>query len=50
MKCDICGKKVQELFLGKPVGTYVYNSKGKKKLVCGDCQKKFRKEEIKEKI
>jgi hypothetical protein len=50
MKCDICGKKVQELFLGKVMGSFVYNKSGKKKLVCNDCQKTMTLEEIKEKL
>lgn len=40
-KCDICGTKVQETFLAKKIGTYLYDDKHKKKLVCFECQKKF---------
>lgn len=50
MKCEICGKKVQEIFLGKIVGSYYYNKSGKKKLVCNECQKNLKAEEIKEKL
>ncbi len=35
VKCDKCGKAVEETFLGKIKGTY---EKGK--AVCSDCQKK----------
>lgn len=47
MKCDICKNKVEETFLEKMLGTYVKDAKGKKHLVCPDCQKKYKtKEEI----
>ncbi|MBN2458241.1 hypothetical protein JXB31_03880 [Candidatus Woesearchaeota archaeon] len=49
MKCDICGQKVNENFLNKPIGTYIWKKK-KKKLVCSECQSKLTKEEIDEKI
>lgn len=38
MKCSICGKKIEETFMNKIVGTYVRDSKGKMKAACGDCQ------------
>lgn len=41
MKCEICKKKMAETFLGKPVGTYVKDKKGKKHTVCPECQKKL---------
>jgi hypothetical protein len=41
MKCDICKKAIQETFLKKLVGTYVRDKKGKKHVVCFECQKKF---------
>ncbi|MFH1505392.1 MAG: hypothetical protein ABIE94_00165 [archaeon] len=50
MKCKICGKKVEETFLKKLVGTYVKNEKGKKFPVCKDCQEKHSMKEIKEKL
>jgi len=34
-----------ETFLGKPIGTYVKDAKGKLHLVCDECQKKFPKKE-----
>ena len=47
MKCDICGKKVEEMFLGKVLGTYIKDEKGKKHIVCFECQKTLKtKEEI----
>ena len=50
MKCDICGNKVGETFLSKVLGTYIKKD-GKKKLVCFECQKKFKtKEEILENL
>jgi len=46
MKCEICKKEVEETFLKKVLGTYIKDSKGKKHLVCSDCQKAYKKEEI----
>ena len=47
MKCDICGAKIEETFLKKIVGTYVRDSKGKRKAVCAECQRKLKgKEEL----
>ena len=47
MKCDVCGKKIEETFLGKIIGSYVKDSKGKKHAICFECQKKLKtKEEI----
>jgi len=48
MKCEICKKNVKETFLNKIVGTYVKDEKGKKHVICFECQKKFNnnKEEI----
>ena len=45
MKCEICKKKIAEIFLKKPLGTYVKDSKGKKHTVCSECQKRFQKKE-----
>lgn len=44
-KCEICKGKIEETFLKKILGTYVKDKKGKKHLVCPECQKKFRKKE-----
>lgn len=41
MKCEICKKNIEETFLKKIIGTYVKDSKGKKHIVCSECQKKF---------
>lgn len=41
-KCEICKTKIEEMFLGKIKGTYVKDSKGKKHLICFDCQKKLK--------
>ena len=45
MKCEICNNKIQETFLKKIIGTHVKDEKGKKHLVCFECQKKFPKKE-----
>ncbi|MBW2981473.1 hypothetical protein KY343_01205 [Candidatus Woesearchaeota archaeon] len=44
-KCEICGKTIEQTFLGKVVGTYIKDEKGKKHLVCFECQKKFNKKD-----
>jgi len=41
MKCEICKKKIAELFLGKIKGTVIKDSKGKKHYVCFECQKRL---------
>ncbi len=41
MNCEVCGRKVSTTFLGKVVGTYVKDSKGKKHCACFECQRKF---------
>lgn len=47
MKCEICKNKIGETFLNKPIGTYVKDEKGKRHIVCFECQKKLKtKEEI----
>lgn len=51
MKCGICGKKIAETFLEKPIGTYVKDARGKKHTVCSECQGKLgSKEKILEKL
>jgi len=42
MKCDICKNKIEETFLEKMLGSYVKDAKGKKHLICSECQKKFK--------
>ena len=50
-KCEICKKKVGETFLNKVLGTYIKDEKGKKRLICFECQKKFKgKKEILEQL
>jgi len=44
-KCAICGKKIEETFLGKSDGTIVKIKKGDKNEIhhiCRECQKKFK--------
>ena len=51
MKCEICKKKIQEIFLNKILGTYLKDKKGKKHSVCFECQKTLKtKEQILEKL
>ncbi len=46
MKCDICGAKIEETFLKKILGSYVKDSKGKKRVVCSACQRNGRISEL----
>ena len=51
MKCAICKNKIEEIFLGKILGTYLKNEQGKKFTVCFECQKKLKtKKELLEKL
>ena len=51
MKCEICKKKIGETFLSKVIGAYVKDEKGKKHVICNECQKKLgKKEEILKKL
>lgn len=38
-KCNTCNTKVEQIFLGKIMGTYIREGK-KLKTVCSDCQRK----------
>jgi hypothetical protein len=49
MKCEICKEKIEEIFLGKILGTVIKDDKGKKYSVCSNCQK-LGKEEILKKL
>ena len=49
MKCAICGKKIEETFLKKLVGTYMRKN-SKRYAVCGNCQKSLSKEQLLEKL
>ena len=45
MKCDLCGKAIEETFLGKLKGSVIkVNDNGKNKTyhVCPECQKKHK--------
>ncbi|HIG95785.1 TPA: hypothetical protein HA249_02750 [Candidatus Woesearchaeota archaeon] len=44
-KCEICGNKIDEVFLHKLVGTYVKDKKGKKHTLCNHCQEHVRTKE-----
>jgi hypothetical protein len=47
MKCEICSKKIETTFLGKMIGTYLKDNKGKLHNICFECQKKLKtKEEL----
>lgn len=37
----MCNEKIEEIFLGKIKGTYIYHN-GKKKVVCDSCQRKLK--------
>ena len=51
MKCELCKQKVQETFLEKPIGTHIKDKNGKKHIICGECQRKYKtKEEIIDKL
>ncbi|MFO7710171.1 MAG: hypothetical protein R6V53_00210 [Candidatus Woesearchaeota archaeon] len=41
MKCTVCREKIATTFLGKILGTYVKDQKGKRQPVCPNCQRKF---------
>jgi hypothetical protein len=41
MKCSVCKQKIEKTFLNKINGSYIKDSKGKLKAICGNCQKKF---------
>ena len=49
MKCDICKAKIETTFLDKILGSYI-KKKGKKYVICPECQKKYTKPEILEKL
>ena len=51
MKCEICTSSIATTFLEKIKGTHIKDEKGKKHIVCFDCQKKFQsKKELLENI
>ncbi|MBI5389585.1 hypothetical protein HZB01_04360 [Candidatus Woesearchaeota archaeon] len=50
MKCESCGSKIATTFLKKMLGTSIKDSKGKKHVVCSNCQRTLTKEELLKKI
>ncbi len=44
MNCDICKEKIEKTFLDKIKGSYI-KAKGKLKVVCNDCQRKYKTRE-----
>jgi hypothetical protein len=50
MKCEICKKNVEKTFLDKMIGGIVKDKKGKKHTVCPECQRKYSKLEMLEKL
>ena len=47
MKCKICSKNVETTFMSKILGTYIKDDKGKKHVICFECQKKFNNDKAK---
>lgn len=45
MKCERCKAKIATTFLEKAIGTYIKDAKGKKHLICNQCQKKLQTKE-----
>lgn len=45
MKCSICNEKIEITFLDKIEGAYI-----KKKPICSNCQRKYTKEELLQKV
>jgi len=45
-KCEICKAKIEKIFLDKIIGSYVKDKKGKKHMICNNCQSKYTKEQI----
>lgn len=50
MKCELCKKNIESTFLNKMIGTYVKDKKGKKHTICSECQQKYSKAEMLEKL
>jgi uncharacterized protein with PIN domain len=49
MKCELCKAEIRTTFLGKIRGTYL--RRGKRKLaICFQCQKRYKWEEIRERL
>ncbi|NTV23993.1 MAG: hypothetical protein HGA85_06520 [Nanoarchaeota archaeon] len=41
-KCAVCKQNIATTFLGKLIGTYIKDEKGKRHTVCFECQKKLK--------
>ena len=41
MNCAICKAKISSTFLGKIIGAYVKDAKGKTRTICPQCQKRY---------
>lgn len=39
MKCEICGNKIERIFLNKYNGTTIRDDNGKLHWICSDCQR-----------
>jgi hypothetical protein len=48
--CAVCKSKVETTFLEKPLGTYLRDAKGKRRLVCRECQRTTSIEGLKAKL
>ena len=46
MRCDSCKEKIETTFLGKIVGTYIKDAKGKRHPICQSCQKGLSQDEL----
>ncbi len=47
MKCEICSTAIKTTFMEKVLGTYVQDEKGKRHLICFECQKNFNNDKAK---
>ncbi len=47
MKCEICSKNIESTFMGKILGTYIKDDKGKVHAICFECQKKSNNDKTK---
>ena len=41
MKCELCTKQIETIYLEKILGTFIKDAKGKKHAVCSECHYKF---------
>jgi hypothetical protein len=47
MKCEMCKKDIETIFMGKILGTFLKDDKGKKHSICFECQKKSNNDKAK---